>query len=243
LPKTSVIIEEYKLEVMGIPVEVVRKNIKNLHLAVYPPDGRVRVAAPLHLNKDAVRLAIISRIGWIRKKQDAFRNQARQSRREMVTGESHYFQGRRYRLKVVEINRPPTVKLSNNSTIELGVRPGSDRAKREAVLCEWYRKKLKGQIPAVITEWEPRIGVKIADWGVRKMKTRWGSCNRKAGRIWLNLELAKKSPSCLEYVVVHEMLHLVERHHNDRFKELISDLLPNWQTTRDELNRSPIGLL
>jgi len=235
--------EEYKLEVMGIPVEVVRKNIKNLHLAVYPPDGRVRVAAPLHLNQDAVRLAIISRIGWIRKKQDAFRNQARQSRREMVTGESHYFQGRRYRLKVVEINRPPTVKLSNNSTIELRVRPGSDRAKREAVLYSWYRKKLKGQIPAVINKWEPIIGVKIADWGVRKMKTRWGSCNRKAGRIWLNLELAKKSPSCLEYVVVHEMLHLVERHHNDRFKELISDLLPSWQTTRDELNRSPIGLL
>ena len=243
MPKTSVTTEEYKLEVMGIPVEVVRKNIKNLHLAVYPPDGRVRVAAPLHLNQDAVRLAIISRIGWIRKKQDAFRNQARQSRREMVTGESHYFQGRRYRLKVVEINRPPTVKLSNNSTMELRIRPGSDRAKREAVLYEWYRKKLKEQIPAVITEWEPRIGVKIADWGVRKMKTRWGSCNRKAGRIWLNLELAKKSPSCLEYVVVHEMLHLVERHHNDRFKELISDLLPNWQTTRDELNRSPIGLL
>ena len=243
MPKTSVTTEEYKLEVMGIPVEVVRKNIKNLHLAVYPPDGRVRVAAPLHLNQDAVRLAIISRIGWIRKKQDAFRNQARQSRREMVTGESHYFQGRRYRLKVVEINRPPTVKLSNNSTIELRVRPGSDRAKREAVLYSWYRKKLKGQIPAVINKWEPIIGVKIADWGVRKMKTRWGSCNRKAGRIWLNLELAKKSPSCLEYVVVHEMLHLVERHHNDRFKELISDLLPNWQTTRDELNRSPIGLL
>ena len=161
----------------------------------------------------------------------------------MVTGESHYFQGRRYRLKVVEINRPPTVKLSNNSTIELRVRPGSDRAKREAVLYSWYRKKLKGQIPAVINKWEPIIGVKIADWGVRKMKTRWGSCNRKAGRIWLNLELAKKSPSCLEYVVVHEMLHLVERHHNDRFKELISDLLPSWQTTRDELNRSPIGLL
>ncbi len=243
MPKTSVTTEEYKLEVMGIPVEVVRKNIKNLHLAVYPPDGRVRVAAPLHLNQDAVRLAIISRIGWIRKKQDAFRNQARQSRREMVTGESHYFQGRRYRLKVVEINRPPTVKLSNNSTIELRVRPGSDRAKREAVLYSWYRKKLKGQIPAVINKWEPIIGVKIADWGVRKMKTRWGSCNRKAGRIWLNLELAKKSPSCLEYVVVHEMLHLVERHHNDRFKELISDLLPSWQTTRDELNRSPIGLL
>ena len=243
MPKTSVTTEEYKLEVMGIPVEVVRKNIKNLHLAVYPPDGRVRVAAPLHLNQDAVRLAIISRIGWIRKKQDAFRNQARQSRREMVTGESHYFQGRRYRLKVVEINRPPTVKLSNNSTIELRVRPGSDRAKREAVLYSWYRKKLKGQIPAVINKWEPIIGVKIADWGVRKMKTRWGSCNRIAGRIWLNLELAKKSPSCLEYVVVHEMLHLVERHHNDRFKELISDPLPSWQTTRDELNRSPIGLL
>ena len=243
MPKTSVIIEKYTLDILGTPIEVVRKNIKNLHLAVYPPEGRVRVAAPLHMTEDAVRLAIITRISWIRKKQKAFKNQERQSRREMITGESHYFQGRRYRLRVVEINRPPTVKLSNNSTIELRVRPNSDRAKREAVLNEWYRKKLKEQIPAMISEWEPRIGVKVADWGVRKMKTRWGSCNTKARRIWLNLELAKKSLPCLEYVVVHEMLHLIERHHNDRFKSLMSELLPNWQTTRDELNRSPIGLL
>jgi len=238
-----VIIEKYTLDILGTPIEVVRKNIKNLHLAVYPPDGRVRVAAPLHMTEDAVRLAIITRISWIRKKQKAFHNQERQSRREMITGESHYFRGRRYRLKVVEINRPQTVKFSNNSTIELRVRPNSDRAKREAVLNEWYRKKLKEQIPAMISEWEPRIGVTVADWGVRKMKTRWGSCNTKARRIWLNLELAKKSLPCLEYVVVHEMLHLIERHHNDRFKSLMSELLPNWQTTRDELNRSPIGLL
>lgn len=243
MPKTSVIIEKYTLDILGTPIEVVKKNIKNLHLAVYPPDGRVRVAAPLHMTEDAVRLAIITRISWIRKKQKAFKNQERQSRREMITGESHYFRGRRYRLKVVETNRPPTVKLSNNSIIELRVRPGSDRVKREAVLYEWYRKKLKEQIPTLITEWEPRIGVKVADWGVRKMKTRWGSCNIKASRIWLNLELAKKSLSCLEYVVVHEMLHLIERHHNDRFKSLMNELLPNWQTTRDELNRSPIGLL
>ena len=243
MPKTSVIIEKYTLDILGTTVEVVRKNIKNLHLAVYPPDGRVRVAAPLHMTDDAVRLAIITRISWVRKKQKAFKNQERQSRREMITGESHYFQGRRYRLRVVEINRPPTVKLSNSSTIELRVRPGSDRAKREAVLYEWYRKKLKEQIPAMITEWEPRIGVVVADWGVRKMKTRWGSCNIKARRIWLNLELAKQSLSCLEYVVVHEMIHLIERHHNDLYKSLLSDLLPNWQTTRDELNRSPIGFL
>lgn len=243
MPKTSVIIEKYTLDILGTTIEVVRKNIKNLHLAVYPPDGRVRVAAPLHMTEDAVRLAIITRISWIRKKQKAFHNQERQSRREIITGESHYFQGRRYRLKVVEINRPQTVKFSNNSTIELRVRPNSDRAKREAVLNEWYRKKLKEQIPAMISEWEPRIGVKVADWGVRKMKTRWGSCNTKARRIWLNLELAKKSLPCLKYVVVHEMLHLIERHHNDRFKSLMSELLPNWQTTRDELNRSPIGLL
>ena len=173
MPKTSVIIEKYTLNILGIPVEVVRKNIKNLHLAVYPPDGRVRVAAPLHMTEDAVRLAIITRISWVRKKQKAFKNQERQSRREMITGESHYFRGRRYRLRVVEINRPPTVKLSNNSIIELRVRPGTARVKREAVLNEWYRKKLKEQIPAMITEWEPRIGVTVADWGVRKMKTRW----------------------------------------------------------------------
>ncbi len=241
LRRTSENTRKNILEISGISVEVVRKNIKNLHLAVYPPDGRVRVAVPLHFDDEAVRLAVVSRLGWIRKKQDLFRIQLRQSQREMITGESHYYQGRRYRLKVVEVNKPPEVILSNNSTIELRVRPGSDRDKRATVLNEWYRKQLKEQIPPLIAEWEPRVGVEVPDWGIRRMKTRWGTCNTRANRIWLNLELAKKPPSCLEYVLVHEMLHLIERHHNDRFKELMDELLPQWRLRREELNRAPLG--
>lgn len=228
------------IEVQGIPVEVVRKDIKNLHLGVYPPSGRVRVSAPLRLDDEAVRLAVISRLGWIRRQQRRFEEQERQSRREMVTGESHYFQGRRYRLDVVEHDGPAAVTLRNNTTLELRVRPGTSREKREDALNRWYRQRLREQIPALIAKWEPQIGVKVADWGIKKMKTRWGTCNANAWRIWLNLELVKKPASCLEYILVHEMVHLLERHHNDRFRTLLDRLMPQWRLHREELNRSPL---
>lgn len=229
------------IEVRDIPVEVVRKNIKNLHLGVYPPNGRVRVAAPLCLNEDAVRLAVISKLGWIRKQQQQFSTQERQSEREMVTGESHYFQGRRYLLDVIEHDGSPTIKLRNNTKLELYISSGMDRDRREALLQRWYRLKLREQIPALLAKWEPKIGVKVDAWGIRKMKTKWGTCNIKAGRIWLNLELAKKSTSCLEYILVHEMMHLLERHHNDHFKALMDKHMPQWQSFRDDLNRSPLA--
>ncbi len=229
------------IHVRGTTVEIVRKDIKNLHLGVYPPNGRVRVAAPLYLDDAAVRLAVISRLGWIRRKQADFERQHRQSQREFVSGESHYFQGRRYRLDVIERDRPPTIRLRNNTTMELGVRPGTDRDGREAALYRWYRHELRDQLPGFLAKWEPRVGVAVADVRIRKMKTLWGSCNIEARRIWLNLELIKKPPSCLEYVFVHEMVHLIERRHNARFQGLMDRFMPQWRLHRDELNRAPLA--
>ncbi len=224
-----------------MPVEVVRKDIKNLHLAVYPPNGRVRVAVPLRLDDEAVRLAVISRLGWIRRKQAGFEQQDRQSEREMVSGESHYVHGRRYRLNVIECSGKTSVCLRNNNKLDLRVRPGTSRQNREAALHRWYRQLLRDQIPELIDKWEAVIRVNVADWGIRKMKTRWGTCNIAACRIWLNLELAKKPPSCLEYILVHEMVHLLERHHNDRFRECMGRFMPQWRLHREELNRAPLS--
>lgn len=233
--------ERHHIHVSGIPVEVVRKDIKNLHVGVYPPGGRVRVAAPLRLDDEAVRLAVVSRLGWIRRKQAAFEQQDRQSMREMVTGESHHFRGRRYRLHVVEHDGPPSVCLVNNKTIELHVRPGTKAAKRRDVLQQWYRQRLHEQIAPLLARWESRVGVNVAEVRIRKMKTRWGSCNTAARRIWLNLELAKKPPLCLEYVLAHELIHLLERHHNERFRELMDGLMPKWRLHHEEPKRAPLG--
>ena len=232
---------KHQVEVSGITVEVVRKDIKNLHLGVYPPKGRVRVAAPLHIDDEAVRLAVISRLGWIRRKQNGFEQQDRQSEREMITGESHYVQGRRYRLDVIEQNDRPALRLKNNRTLELRVRPGTSRDKREAMLHGWYRQRLRKQIPQLISKWAPKTGVTVSECCIKRMKTRWGTCNKDARRIWLNLELAKKSSACLEYILVHEMVHLLERHHNDRFLEYMDRFMPQWRLYRDELNKAPLA--
>ena len=228
------------IDVCGIAVEVVRKNIKNLYVGVYPPDGRVRVSAPLRLDKDAVRMAVISRLEWIRRKQEELVRQERQSQREFVTGESHYFEGRHYRLDVVEQYSPPVVRLLNNSTMLLSVRPGADRNKRAEVLHRWYRDQLRERLPAVVDKWERKIGVRVSEVRIRKMKTRWGTCNRRARRIWLNLELMKKPAPCLEHVVVHELVHLIERRHNDRFRGLMDKYMPQWREHRDELKRTAL---
>jgi hypothetical protein len=233
--------ERHIIEIRGVPVEIVRKDIKNLHVGVYPPDGRVRVAAPINFDDDTVRLAVISRLGWIRRQQGTFRQQVRQSEREFVTGESHYIQGQRYRLDVLTDEGPASVTLPNNSTMVLRVRPESTRDEREAVLQRWYRKHLRKQIPSLLAKWEPEVGVAVSDVRIKKMKTLWGSCNAEAGRIWLNLELAKKPASCLEYILVHEMVHLLERHHNDRFRDLLDSLMPTWRLHREELNRAPLA--
>lgn len=234
-------IDQRHITVRGISVEIVRKDIKHLHLGVYPPTGRVRVASPSRLDDDAVRLAVISRLGWIRRQQAEFAQQDRQSQREFVTGESHYFWGRRYRIDIIEHNGPPAVRLPNNTTMELRVRPGSDRDMREAVLHRWYRHQLRAEVPALVAKWQPRVGVIVNEVRIKKMKTRWGSCNASAGRVWLNLELVKKPPSCLAYILVHEMVHFLERHHNERFRALMDALMPQWCLYKDELNRAPLA--
>jgi len=231
----------HRIVVSNISVDVVRKNIKNLHLAVYPPNGRVRVAVPFRMNDDAVRLAIISKLAWIKRHQTKFAGQERQSARDFVTGESHYFQGRRYRLNVEYHNGAPKVVISNNTTIDLLVREGSDKSQRQRALTEWYRSQLKEQIPSLIDKWQPIVNMSVAEWGVKQMKTKWGTCNIKAQRIWLNLELVKKPVHCLEYIIVHEMLHLLERNHNDRFKLLMDKFMPQWRSYREELNRAPLA--
>ena len=233
--------DRHQIDIGEIAVEVVRKEIKNLHVGVYPPSGRVRVTAPLRMADEAVRLAVVSRLGWIRRQQAAFDQQDRQSHREIVTGESHYFQGRRYLLDVIEHQGATTVHLAGNTTMELRVRPGSDRDECDAVLQAWCRRQLREQLPQLLAKWEPKVGETVAELRINRMKTRWGSCNTEARRIWLNVELVKKPVSCLEYILVHEMVHLLERHHTDRFRELIDRLVLSWQLSRDDLNRSPLA--
>jgi len=233
--------KQIEIRVSGLPVQIVRKDIKNLHLGVYPPHGRVRVAAPLALSDDAVRLAVVSRLGWIKRQRAKFEAQPRQSEREMVSGESHYFLGRRYRLRVIEHNGPAKMFLRGNSTIDLYIRKGSRVGGREQVLRRWYRAQLKALIPPLLDKWQPVLGVWVAGWGVKKMKTKWGSCTSNSRRIWLNLELAKKPVHCLEYLIVHELVHLIERHHDDGFVSLMNQHLPQWRHYRKELNDTPLG--
>lgn len=233
-------IEIFTLTVSGLEVRVTRKDIKNLHLAVYPPDGQVRISAPRSMSEDALRLAVVTRLGWIRRQQARFAAQERQSEREMVGGESHYVWGVRYRLQVEEADSPPRVQVGG-SKLFLRVRPGTSPEKRLAILNAWYRAELKARIPMLIEKWLPVVGVKLSAWGVKRMKTRWGTCNTAQKRIWLNLELAKKPPQCLEYVLVHELVHLLERRHNDRFRELMDGFLPLWRQYREDLNRYPLA--
>lgn len=227
------------LKLGDISIEVEKKNIKNVHLSVYPPSGRVHISAPLRFNLDTIRMFAITKLGWIKKQQARLLSQEREAPREYINRESHYFLGKRYLLEITEQNSAPRVVLKH-SAIELLVRPDTGVDKRMEILDEWYRKRLKEILPDYIQKWEPLIGVKVAEFAVKKMKTRWGTCNQKAGRIWLNLELAKKPRQCLEYVIVHEMVHLKERKHGEIFQSYMDQYLPMWKTYRDELNRFPL---
>lgn len=229
-----------QIEVSGITVEVVRKAIKNLHIGVYPPDGRVRVAAPSRMSMEAIRLAVIGKLGWIKKHQTKFASQERQSPREYVTGETHYYQGKRYRLNI-QLHDGRSVVLLRHGTLELHVSPDHGSDYREALLYNWYRRQMKLQLPELLAKWEQIIGVQVSEYGIKRMKTRWGTCNPSAKRIWLNLELIKKPVHCLEYIIVHELVHLLEKYHNDRFKGLMDQYLPLWRQYREELNRQPLG--
>ncbi len=225
-----------KITIDNIDVEVISKKIKNIHLSVHPPDGRVRLAVPEKMNAEAIKLFVISKLSWIKKQRTKYKIQERQSVREFVSGESHYFLGTRYLLNVIETSGKQRVELRNKKYIDLYVRPNSSAKKREKIMMEWYRKYLKSIIPDYIKKWEKIIGVSVDFWGVKLMKTKWGTCNPDDKRIWINLELAKKNPRCLEYIIVHEMVHLLERHHNDKFIAYMDRFLPNWRSIRSELN-------
>jgi predicted metal-dependent hydrolase len=231
-----------EIRVSGLTVQVVRKDIKNLHIGVYPPNGRVRVAAPLNLDNDAVRLAVAGKLGWIKKHQAKFRVQPRESEREFVSGESHYYMGQRYRLRVLHHDGVPRVAVvRGKSVIELRVRPGATAERCSQVLQDWYRQQLKGMIPAILQKWQKTLGVQTRDWRIKRMKTKWGSCNSKAGRIWINLEIIKKPAHCLEYIIVHELVHLIERPHNSRFISIMDQHVPRWRLYRQELNSAPLA--
>ncbi len=228
------------LTIAGIDVDVVYKDIKNLHIGVYPPAGRVRVAAPVGFDDDAVRLALVQRLPWIRRQREHLQAAHRESLREMVSGESHHVWGRRCRLQVVE--RPGRAHVENDSgRLMLYVAPETTTERRRAVLDKWYREQLSDAIPDLIAKWEPVVGVTVAHWAIRRMKTKWGTCNREAGHIWVNSELAKKHPGALEYIIVHEMTHLRERGHGERFTRLMDGVMPDWRGRRDQLNGAPLA--
>lgn len=228
------------IELGTISAEVEFKDIKNVHLSVYPPNGRVRIAAPLRMELETIRMFTISKLSWIKAQQAQFMQQERETKRDYINHESHYFFGKRYLMKIVYIEAKPTVYIKHNKLI-IQVRPGTTAEQRELLLQEWYRGELKERTAKLIQKWEQVLNLKVAQFGIKKMKTKWGTCKTEDRRIWLNLELAKKPIQCLEYIVVHEMLHLLERTHNDRFVKLLTDALPNWRQLRDELNNLPVS--
>lgn len=232
--------ETHQLSIGGIRVTVVRKDIKNLHVGVYPPDGRVRVAAPVTVSDAAVRAAVAGKLGWIKRQRRNFENQPRESAREMVSGETHFYLGRRYRLHVVVEDAPRAIFL-RGKTIDMHVRPGDDVSRRREVLDAWYRERLRELLPPLLKKWERKVGVRADGFGIKRMKTKWGSCSLGTRRIWLNLELAKKPIACLEFLVAHELTHLRFRHHDEQFSALMDRLLPRWKHVRRMLNATPLA--
>ncbi|MCW8934896.1 MAG: M48 family metallopeptidase [Gammaproteobacteria bacterium] len=230
-----------QMQIGSLSLQLNRKSIKNLHISVLPPDGCVRVSAPEHMTDTAIRTAVVSRIPWIRKQQKNFAGQARQSEREMVTGECHFFWGKSYRLNIIERVGKHKVKVAGNGKLDLYVSPGTTQSNKKLVLTEFYRSEIKARIDKMLPDWQERTGVEVAYCGVRKMKTRWGSCNIQEKRIWLNLDLAKKPIECLEYILLHELVHLLERHHNERFRAHLEKLMPNWREKRNLLNNMPLA--
>ena len=228
-----------RIDLGGIAVDVVKKDIKNVHLSVYPPTGAVRIAAPLRMELETIRVFAISKLAWIRKQQGKVRQQERESPREYLDRESHYIWGKRYLLKSIQKDAAPSVELKHNQIV-LFVRPGTRSDKKQAVLEEWYRGELRKTAVPLIAKWERLMGVKVARFFVQQMKTKWGSCNPASASIRLNTELAKKPIECLEYIIVHEMAHLIEPTHNSRFTALIDHFLPEWRFRREALNRLPV---
>jgi predicted metal-dependent hydrolase len=227
------------VQLRGLRIEVVRKDIKNVHLSVLPPAGRVRIAAPRHLSDDAIRAFAIGKLGWIRRQQTKLQVQERETPREYLDRETHYVWGRRCLLGVVERDTPPSVEWRQHRLL-LSVRPGATPERRAAIVEAWYRAELRAAAVPLVAKWQRRIGVRTAGLFVQRMKTRWGGCNPVAGTIRLNTDLAKKPRECLEYILVHELAHLLEPTHNARFVALMDRHLPMWRSVRQTLNRLPV---
>jgi hypothetical protein len=228
-----------RIQLGGIAIDVVKKDIKNIHLSVYPPVGRVRIAAPLRMDVAKIRVYAISKLDWVKKQQKKMREQDRESPREYIDRESHFLWGRRYLLKVQEVDAVPSVEVKHN-TLLLRVRPGAGEDKRAEILEEWYRRQLKDAVPKLVTKWERALDVRVANIFVQRMRTKWGGCNVRSRNIRLNTELAKKPRECLEYIVAHEMVHLLEPTHGRRFVALMDQFMPNWEFYREVLNRLPV---
>lgn len=229
------------LELAGLAVEVVRKPIKNLHLGVYPPDGRVRIAAPERMPMDAIRLFAIGKLPWIRRQQTRLRTQPRDVQPEYIERESHYLWGRRYLLRIVEADSAPAVRVRAR-TLDLRVRPGTSGAQRGEIMQAWYRGQLRQAVEPLLEKWQPLLRVKARRIHVQLMKTKWGGCNPNLRSVRLNTELARKPPECLEYILVHELAHLREASHGPRFIALLDGALPQWREVRDVLNQLPLGV-
>lgn len=228
-----------QIQIGNLTVDVIFKDIKNLHLSVHPPTGRVRIAAPKRMKLDTIRVYAISKIDWIKKHQVKMQEQERETPREYLERESHYVWGKRYLLVLKETQGLPSVDLQHNKIV-LSVRPNSTVEKKSDVVAAWYREQVRIAALPLITKWESIMGVSVNQCYVQKMKTKWGSCNPRNRNIRLNSELAKKPTECLEYIIVHEMTHLLEPTHNARFYMLMDQFMPNWRVNRDQLNRLPI---
>ena len=227
------------LELGELQAEVTRKAIKHVHLSVLPPAGKVRVAAPQGMPLDTIRLFVVSKLGWIRSQQRKLQSQERETPREFLNKESHYVWGKRYLLEVRHADAAPSVELTPRK-LHLRVRPGTDQGRCEAVLDAWYRQQIRDALPVLLRQWEPALGVKANRIFVQRLKTKWGSCTSEAGNIRLNTDLAKKPPQCLEYILVHELVHLIEPTHNARFVTVMDRHLPHWQHLRRQLNALPV---
>jgi predicted metal-dependent hydrolase len=228
-----------QIKLGDIAVDVVLKDIRNVHLSVYPPTGRVRISAPKRMSIDTIRVFAISKLDWIKQQQTKLREQERETPRDYVERESHCVWGTRYLLTVSESDEPSSIEVKHSRML-LRVRPRADEDKRRTLVEEWYREQVKEAVPPLLARWQPLLDVTVERFFVQRMKTKWGSCNHKARTIRLNTELAKKPRECLEYIVLHEMVHLLEPRHDARFTRLLDHFMPQWRHCRDTLNSLPV---
>jgi predicted metal-dependent hydrolase len=230
-----------KIQVSNLMIDTVKKDIRNLHLGVYPPKGRVRVAAPLETTDEAIKLFVLSRMHWIKTQQQKFQDQERQTIRQYLSGESHYFLGDRHLLDVVQTDGRPRIDVPSRKKIVMHIIPNATHIQKEALFERFYRFELKKLAPTSVEKWQTALGVQAREVRIRKMKTKWGTCNTLEGRIWLNLELAKKDADCIDYVIVHELAHLKEKNHTERFFKLLESAMPDWMQIKQRLNNSTLS--